>query len=54
MISFENFASIEKEEADGEYLYTLTYEESYMEAQVNEDLEAADSEENIETMEEKI
>ena len=64
-ISFENFESIEKKEKEEEYVYTLTYEESYMQEQVNEDLEAAeaylevlksstDSEENIKAMEQKI
>lgn len=64
-ISFENIASITKEENDGEYVYTLIYEESYMEEQVNEDLTAAEaylevlnsssaSEEEVETIEKKI
>jgi len=42
-ISFENFASIKKEESEKEIVYTLIYEESYMEAQVNEDLIAAEA-----------
>lgn len=64
-ISFENIASITKEEKDGEYVYTLVYEERYMEEQVKEDLTAAEaylevlssssaSEEEVETIETRI
>ncbi len=42
-ISFENIADITREEQEGEYLYTLTYEESYMEDQVEEELTATES-----------
>lgn len=64
-ISFENIASITKEERDGEYVYTLLYEENYMEEQVKEELTAAEaylevldsssaSEEEVETIETRI
>lgn len=42
-ISYENIASIEKTEEDGEYLYTLTYKKSYMQSRVADQLEAARS-----------
>ena len=64
-VSFDNFSSIIKEEVDEETVYTLTYKDSYMEAQVNEDLEAAEayvevldssgaSEKEVETAQERV
>ena len=64
-ISFENIANITRVEQEDEYLYTLTYEESYMEQQVEEELTAAEayleveedssiSQEELKVLEEKV